>query len=308
MEACVQASQQPATTFAPIGGVSAWLASKMRERDDWIFALTDQEIEEIDAAIERTRELDIQDIEKDDFQLPMLAKKLERLRAAVKDGIGFSYVRGLPVDRYDREGQLRMYWGISRHIGDPIPQNRNGHLIGHVIDVGDAVGEYDKRLAQSRFELAFHSDSCDVVGLLCLRTAKAGGLSAIVSAVAVHDEMLRRAPHLCAALYQPVLLDRRGEVPTGGKPWFRMPVFAVHKGRFSGYGPLPQYIESAKRFTDAPAMTEEQHAAVKLFYEVCGDDRFCLRLPFQPGDIQFLQNHVVFHSRTEFEDWPELTR
>jgi len=230
------------------------------------------------------------------------------MRATIKDGIGFSYVRGIPVEQYDRDTQLRAYWGISRHIGDPVPPNRNGHLIGHVIDVGDTMNDYSKRLAQSAFELAFHSDSCDVVGLLCVRPAMRGGLSAIVSGLAVHDEMLRRAPNLCAALYEPVLLDRRGEVPPGGKPWFRMPVFAFHKGRFSGYGPLPQYIESAKRFTDAPAMTAEQDAAIRLFYEICGDDRFCLRLPFRPGDIQFLQNHAIFHSRTEFEDWPDATR
>jgi TfdA family taurine catabolism dioxygenase TauD len=308
MDARVRTRRERATGCAPIGGASAWLAGEMRERDDWIFAVTDQEIEEIDRAIERTRALDIREIEKDNFQLPTLAKRLERLRAAVKDGIGFSYVRGLPVDRYDREGQLRMYWGISRHIGDPIPQNRNGHLIGHILDVGDAIGDYNKRLSQTRSELAFHSDSCDVVGLLCLRTAKAGGLSAIVSAVAVHDEMLRRAPRLCAALYQPVLQDRRGEIPAGATPWFQMPVFAVHKGRFASYGPTPQYIESARRFTDAPAMTDEQNEAIKLFSEVCADERFCLRLPFQPGDIQFLQNHVVYHSRTEFEDWPDPTR
>jgi hypothetical protein len=309
MDAASQCIQESAMAREPIGGPSAWLATGLRHRD-WAFALTDKDVNEIDAAVEQSRaaRLRIQGIEKDDFRLPNLSSKLQELRTVIKDGIGFGYVRGFPVDRYDREGQLRVYWGLARHIGDPVPQNRNGHLIGHVIDVGDTVSDYNKRIAQTTSELAFHSDSCDVVGLLCVRTAKRGGLSAIVSAIAVHDEMLRRAPDLCAALYEPVLLDRRGEIPPGGKPWFRMPVFTLHNGRFAGYGPLPQYIESAKRFTDAPQMPAKQVAAVKLFYEICGDDRFCLRLPFKSGDIQFLQNHLIFHSRTEFEDWPDPAR
>jgi hypothetical protein len=31
-------------------------------------------------------------------------------------------------------------------------------------------------------------------------------------------------------------------------------------------------------------------------------------LDFRPGDIQILHNHVVLHSRTAYEDWPEPTR
>jgi hypothetical protein len=87
-----------------------------------------------------------------------------------------------------------------------------------------------------------------------------------------------------------------------------MPVFTVHKGQFNGYGPLPQYIESSQRFADAPRLTERQRAAIDLFYAICAEDRFCLRIPFEPGDIQFLQNHLVFHSRTAFEDWPDKAR
>jgi hypothetical protein len=298
------------TLPAPVGGPAAWLAADLRRRDDWICTLSDRDVDEIDDAVRHTMAQGrrIQDIGKDDFPLPSLSARLRQLRAAIKDGVAFGYIRGIPVARYDRETQLRVYWGLCRHIGDPVPQNRNGHLIGQVIDVGDTVADYNKRLTQSTAELAFHSDSCDVVGLLCVQTAKSGGLSAIVSAAAVHDEMLHRAPDLCAALYEPVVLDRRGEVPPGKTPWFEMPVFTRHNGQFNGYGPLPQYIESAQRFPDAPRMTARQHAAIALFYSICSEERFCLRIPFQPGDVQFLQNHLVFHSRTSYEDWPDPAR
>ncbi|MGE0422149.1 MAG: TauD/TfdA family dioxygenase [Reyranellaceae bacterium] len=294
--------------LAPIGGPSAWHADDFRDSDDWMLELRDDDRAEIDEAVRRSRPLDIQAIGRDDFALPGLSSRLAALRTRIKDGAAFGYVRGIPVERYDRETQLRVYWGISRHIGDPVPQNRNGHMIGHVIDVGDRPDDVNRRLTQSNAELAFHSDSCDVVGLLCVRTAMRGGTSAIVSAIAVHDEMLRRDPELCAALYEPVVLDRRGEVPPGATPWFEMPVFTRHNGRFNGYGPLPQYIESSQRFADAPRLTERQRAAIDLFYAICAEDRFCLRIPFKPGDIQYLQNHLIFHSRTAYEDWPDSAR
>lgn len=302
----------PATPTAPgpIGGPSAWHAPTMAERDDWIFRLGPEEVGEIEAAVALTRQRDlpIQEIEAADFPLPRLGARLQALRHRILHGAGFGYLRGIPVERYDRATQLRAYWGLSRHIGDPVVQNRNGHMIGHVIDVGDSVQDVDKRLTQSKAELAFHSDSCDVVGLLCIRPARSGGLSTIVSAVAVHDEMLRREPDLCAALYRPVVLDRRGEVPPGSKPWFEMPVFTWWNGLFNGYAPLPQYIESARRFADAPRMSDEQHAAVRLFYEICAEERFSLHIPFEPGDIQFLHNHLTFHARTAYEDWPDGAR
>jgi hypothetical protein len=31
-------------------------------------------------------------------------------------------------------------------------------------------------------------------------------------------------------------------------------------------------------------------------------------MEFQPGDMQFVCNHWVLHSRTKYEDWPELER
>lgn len=294
--------------LAAISGPSAWHASDYHNRDDWMLELTDADRAEIEEAVRCSRALDIQAIGSGDFVLPGLSGRLQALRARIKDGAAFGYVRGIPVERYDRETQLRVYWGLSRHIGDPVPQNRNGHMIGHVIDVGDRPDNVDRRLTQSNAELAFHSDSCDVVGLLCVRTAMRGGTSAIVSAIAVHDEMLRRDADLCAALYEPVVLDRRGEVPPGKAPWFEMPVFMRHNGQFNGYGPLPQYIDSSQRFADAPRLSTRQRAAIDLFYAICADERFCLRIPFRPGDIQYLQNHLIFHSRTAYEDWPDSAR
>ena len=287
----------------PVGGSFAWTPAEVTRRDDWILRLGDGDIAEIDAAVAATRGLAIPEIERDDFRLDRLTTRLGALRAQIRSGLGFGYIKGLPVGRYDREALIRIYWGLCRHIGDPVTQNRNGHLVGHVIDVGDSVADANKRITQTNAELCFHADSCDVVALLCIDRARSGGESMIVSGVAVHDEMMRRSPELLAELYKPIYMDRRGEVPPGKHPWFGMPLFTWHRGGLNGYAPVLQYIESLSRFPEAPRMSNAQKAALDLFYRLCDD--MCLRLHFEPGDIQFLQNHVVFHSRTAYVDGPD---
>lgn len=301
---------EPATAPGPVGGPLAWRAADLQADTSWVHRLTGEEIAELEAAavLTRARGLDILDIRKADFPLPLVSRKVETLRADIMNRFGFGYMRGLPVDTYDRDTLMRIYFGLSLHIGDIVPQNRNGQMIGHVIDIGTDVNDYNKRLTQTHAGLSFHSDSCDVVGLVCLHTAMRGGESALCSAISVHDEMMRRAPELCRALYQPVTVDRRGEVPEGKAPWMRIPVFMWQDGVLNGYAPLEEYIRSARRFEEAPRLTEEQEKAIELFFSICSDPKFAVRIPFEPGDFQFVHNHVVFHSRTAFEDWPEEAR
>jgi hypothetical protein len=298
--------ETPALPAQPIGGSFAWTVPQVMERDDWICRLGEADVAEIDEAVRltRTRGLAIQEIGRDDFPLGRLTMRLGALRAQIRSGLGFGYIKGLPVERYDRETLIRIYWGLCRHVGDPVTQNRNGHLVGHVIDVGDTVDDHNKRITQTSAELCFHTDSCDVVTLLCLNRALTGGESMIVSGISVHDELLRRRPDLLAELYKPIYMDRRGEVPPGKMPWFGMPLFSWHRGLFTGYSPVRQYIDSLARFPDAPRMSSAQREALDLYYAICEEDAFCLSLHFEPGDIQFLQNHVVFHSRTAYVDRP----
>jgi hypothetical protein len=298
------------TAPGPVGGPLAWKSADLDQDKRWIHHLNAEEIAALEAAAEETRRRDIPvlGMRKADFQIPVLAPRIEALRADILNRFGFGYMRGLPVQRYDRDTVMRIYFGLALHLGDIVPQNRNGHMIGHVIDIGTDVNDYNKRLTQTSAGLSFHSDACDVVGLVCLNTAMKGGESALCSGIAVHDEMMRRAPDLCRALYQPVTVDRRGEVPEGKQPWMRIPVFMWQNETFNGYAPLQEYIRSAKRFTEAPQNTVQQDEALDLFFSICNDPEFAARIPFEPGDIQFVHNHVVFHSRTGFEDWPDAAK
>ncbi|WP_374449441.1 TauD/TfdA family dioxygenase [Stella sp.] len=252
--------------------------------------------------------LDIMQIKAADVPLPHAARTLAEARKDCLERFGFSVVRGFPISIYDPEMQARIYWCVSRHLGDPVPQNRNGHMIGHVIDVGDDVNDPTKRITQTTAKLQFHGDSCDVIGLMCLHPAMAGGESRIVSVTTMHDEMFRRAPDLCRALHLPLIEDRRGEVPPGGNPWAAIPIFMWNGKRLAGYGPLDAYLESAKRYTDAPPMSQEQWDGLRLFREICEEPGVALNTNLQVGDIQYMHNPVVFHARRSYRDWPEPER
>lgn len=67
-------------------------------------------------------------------------------------------------------------------------------------------------LYESHLCIAGHVDTADVVALVCLQTAKEGGLSSWASSVSIYNTMLRERPDLVAALMQPLYVDRKGEV------------------------------------------------------------------------------------------------
>jgi SAM-dependent methyltransferase len=188
----------------------------------------------------------------------------------------------------------------------PVSQNGKGHILGHVKDLGDK--SFDKptdRGYQTHDKLPFHSDSCDVVGLLCLHHAKRGGASTVVSTVRIYNEMLKRAPELVRALAEPIYRDRRGEIPEGGKPHYPLPVLNWCDGYLSIFW-QGGYIRSAQRFEALPRHSPDLLAALDMFGSLARELAF--HMDFQRGDIQFLNNHVTVHSRTEYEDFDEAER
>ena len=142
---------------------------------------------------------------------------------------------------------------------------------------------------------------------MCIQPAKAGGLSSLVSSVTIYNEMRARAPELARVLFEPIETDRRGEVPPGALPYFRIPVFNWHKGLLSAIYQR-QYIDSTRRFPELPPFTPEQVAALDLFDTLANDPTLNFHMKFRPGDIQLVHNHTLLHDRTAFTDWPEPDR
>ena len=289
-------------------GMLAWYGPELQfDTDRWVLQLDDAEISEIEAAARKIIEQDtsIVEIRKENFMLPLLGPRLEELTKQLIDGIGFGLVRRIPVERYSVQQAAIMFCGIGAHLGNARMQNGKGHVLGHVCDLDMHSDEPDVRIYQTHERQTFHTDSSDIVGLLCLKKAKSGGESLLVSAVTIYNEMLDSRPDLARLLFDPIATDRRGEIPEGMQPFFSIPVFSWdHECLTVMY--QRQYIDSAQRFDDAMRLTPEHIQALDLFDELANNPDLNMSMQLEPGDLQFVYNHGLLHDRTGFEDWPDV--
>jgi alpha-ketoglutarate-dependent taurine dioxygenase len=293
-----------------IEGAAAWVGTQMASRNDWVWRLSADEIAQIEKAVDyfRATGLPMADISEASFPLPDLKPTLTTVLHELLEGRGFVMVRGLPVKSHDMASTAIAYLGLGRHFGTLRSSNAKGHLLGHVKDVGADISNGNTRFYQTNRRLEYHTDSADIVGLLCLQTAKSGGESFIASSTTVYNEIAKRRPDLLVAAMQPYPTDRRGEIPPGMKPYFEIPIFNWHAGKLSGIY-LRHYIEEAqRRFADAPRLSAQQVEVMDLIDALVNDPSIHLQMQFEQGDMQFLHNHQILHSRNDFENWPEPER
>ncbi|HKG45565.1 MAG TPA: TauD/TfdA family dioxygenase [Pyrinomonadaceae bacterium] len=281
----------------------------MAEHGDWVEWLSEKEIGEAERAVREVEEtkVDFAALSAKDVPLPTLGPRLRGMLDEVLNGRGFVLIKGLPVGRWTRREAAVAFLVIGVHLGNLRMQNAEGHLLGHVRDLGRSSHDPNTRIYQTNERQTHHTDSCDVVGLMCLRTAKSGGLSSLVSSTTIFNEMRRRRPDLLKVLLQPIETDRRGEVPEGSKPYFNIPVFNYHDGLVSAIYQR-QYIESARRFPGVAPLSPLQFEALDILDQLANDPKLNLMMELQPGDIQLVHNHTILHDRTAFEDYPEPDR
>ena len=206
----------------PVVDPADWGAKAMATSDAWLIKLNSNDIKDLHAAVASfdRKGIDVMPLSKEDFALPHLAPKLAELRGDLLYGRGFVLLRGLPVDAFGKRGSAIVFWAIGQHLGDDVlSQNKRGHVLGHVTNLGQSRSNPSQRGPYSREEIPFHVDCADIVGLLCMEVSKSGGKSSLVSSVAVYNEMLKRRPDLVGVLCKPLYRYRRDEgamVPAGG--------------------------------------------------------------------------------------------
>jgi hypothetical protein len=306
-----KSSFAPAMPMQAIEQLSAWQGLDFKSAGDFAHRLTDAEIAEIDTAVRAIlqRGIDHIAIDRHNFTLPQFGKRLILIRDEVLlRGRGFMVIRGLPVERYSIEEAAAAFLGIGAYFGKPVSQNGKGHILGHVKDLGRSIDDPTARIYQTTHKQTFHTDSVDIVALLCLKTAKTGGLSRIVSSMFLYNEMFRRRPDLAVVLFEPFCFDRRGEVAPGENGYYEIPIFHWYANQLSVIYGNRYYIESAQRFPDASRLTTKQIEALDLFDALANDPSNYLDVEFKPGDMQLIHNHVILHDRTDYEDWPEPER
>ena len=290
-----------------IGGPAAWTGAEMQERDDiWLYHLTPSDIGDIEQAAKHYLSLgrDIGEIRKEDFPLPVFGAHLAALKDRLINGHGFEVLRGLPVAQYTQEMAAAIFCGIGAHLGSARSQNAQGHILGHVRNIGADPNDPNARIYQTAARQTFHTDSADIVGLMCLRDAKEGGDSLLVSAETIYNRMRAARPDLLQLLFDPIATDRRGEVPDGMDPFMTIPPLNWHTGKLTVFYQR-QYIDSAQRFPEAMRLTPAHVEALDMFDELANDPSLHLKMRLDPGDMQFVYNHAQLHDRTGFTDWPE---
>ncbi|MBI4851020.1 MAG: TauD/TfdA family dioxygenase [Acidobacteria bacterium] len=292
---------------APINASTAWLGKTMSLESNWIHKLQGSELAEINTALEKAKSTNkpLPELTYKDFPLTNLIATIKSWLKELNDGLGFLLIKGLPVQNYSQQEIEIIYYGLSLYLGKPVSQNAAGDLIGHVRDTGANSKNPGVRLYQTREKQDFHCDGSDLVGLLCLKRAKSGGLSRIVSSMSIYNKILESRPDLVDLLYQPMYFDRNNEEPIGEPPFFPLPICHINQGKLRFFY-IGWYIRKAQRHKEVPRLTKQQLELLELIELTANDSEYYLDMDFDVGDIQFLNNGVILHSRTEYEDYDEV--
>ncbi len=297
-------------TPQPLTGRAVWTGAALDASGDWIRTLDAAQLAEIDTALRNLRRPGL-DFARDDFPLPLTAPLLADISDELENGRGCVRLRGLPVRRYSEDELRRIFWGIGRHLGTAIYQNAKGEIMGEVRDetkraVQTFTPTEEGRVASARARsrstgpLRWHTDRCDVIALLCVRNAQEGGLSKLASIPAIHNAILARRPDLLALLCQDYWRARPAD-EDGLSPdnVFAMPVFGFADGKITSQYSRT-YVEQAQEVARVPRLTAAQNEALDMLAAVA--DELCLLSAFEEGDIQLLNNHVIYHGRTGYAD------
>ena len=286
----------------PVTHLAAWRGTDFACVDDVSFVLKPRHLKAFDRALRavRARSLDVNTIEKDDFDLDAIADDIEAIRNEILHGRGIVIIRGFPVHAYSLEDVEILYWGLGTHLGTGESQSSMGDRLGHVRDVSGK--DPNERAYRNSVGIMAHTDLTDVVGMLSIAKAKSGGLSTYTSALAVHNHILATRPELLAPLYRGFRYHRFGEQAPGEPAVtpFEVPVLSERDGLVSARY-VPEYITMAAAELGEP-LPELDRAALAYFNELAASKDLRFDLMLEPGDLSFINNYTVLHTREAFDD------
>jgi len=282
-----------------VQGAHVWSGAMFSGQDGWIVRLGSAERAELEAAADglRARRIALEDASREDFDLPQLEGVLGNVRRELEHGRGFVMLRGLPVQSYSAEDLAVLFWGVGTHLGVGVSQSRAGDRLGHVID----TGVRDQRYYNRGGEIEFHMDPVDVVGLMCLQGARSGGESRIISAMRVHNDILRERPDLMPVLRRGFHYSRLAQNPhaMGADRYTAEPV-AVFKEGGAGMECYYLPVSIRKAAEDGAPFDARDEEALQFMAQVCARPEHFLDMTFSEGDMQFLNNRTVLHARTDY--------
>lgn len=291
----------PTLVTAPAEWRGDWLQER---RETWLIELSPAQIREVRSAAQAVLRSGkaLSDATRADAPL---CEQMDDVRARLQKGIGVVLLRGLPARDMCKAEASAAYWLLGLQLGDAVSQNVAGETIVDIRDTGASAVDHNTRLYKTRAELTFHTDGADVIGLMCLRGAKSGGLSRICSSVYVYNEVVRRRPDLAALMEQPFHHHAHGQFGANGPKTFQYPIVSRDRGVFRMFLLLWYIRNAAADFPDIATLTPSHHALLDLLETIPIEPGVALDMQFQEGDIQFLKNSIILHARTEYEDFED---
>ena len=286
---------------------AVWYGKELTSRSDWQFALTDEHVAELQAALAAVTHTATYEITREAFALATLGPQLRAFQDALETGPGLVRISGFPIDRYKPGQANRAYWGMMQHLGTPVSQSATGERLFAVRDAGFADDDRRARGPNTKKRLSFHTDRCDVIGFLCVQPAASGGENFVVSSAALYNTIEHERPDLLEVLKQPYYYQRH-TVDTGNDlPYCQQPIFSFCEGHFA-CSFLRVLIDRAYASGEVPPMSDEQREALDFLEEVAERPSMQVRFFQERGDIVLLNNWATLHRRTEFVDHPDAER
>jgi TfdA family taurine catabolism dioxygenase TauD len=305
--------RSPGIAQARITGASAWRRNDLH-KDNYLVPLTGACFDEIRRVADELRQFPLPTIVRrpEDFEMPACRTAMGEARRILRHGVRFAIVDRLPLDEIGVAAAIGIYWLLASMVARPVAQSLDGKLIYDVLDTGkQALPGSGVRPDQTNIELKFHTDNSynamppEYIALLCLRTAQRGGHSRVASFHTLHNILLQRHPELLPRLYQPFWFDRQREFHPGEPSVFAAPVFTDGgevRARFSAHQIRGGYALRGEK------LDNEGAATLAALLDLFEDEELSADFDLEPGQMQFVDNRVLGHARTRFEDFSEPER
>ncbi|KAI5466071.1 hypothetical protein BGZ63DRAFT_375231 [Mariannaea sp. PMI_226] len=275
----------------------AWTGAQFANREtDYIYTLTELDLCEAKMALQHFKDLGLDGdlVSRDNFPLPTLGPRLDKIRRDVYNGKGFGVIRGLDPQKYSVEDLTVLHLGIQSYIANRHGrQDKKGNMLVHIIaDNSSKLKAGHHRHSTS--PITFHNEEAgDVISWLTRNTAASGGKCIISSAYTVYNVLAASRPDLIRIL-------ARSDWPFAMPHFQCRPVLFYHEGRIIiNFGRVPLIGNNVHpRSKNLPAVTPRQIEALDAIEAVAKATQ--LEISTRPGDMHFINNMSILHRRAGF--------
>jgi len=258
----------------------------------------------IDALLAEVRSKPLDAIAAEDVRDEVVREVMAGVRRTVLEGRGAVVLTGLDISAYSVEDLERIYLALGTRIGRPAYQSPARDLVGHVRKAPSST----PRGYLTDLELKPHADSHEILSLMTVRKAAGGGgVSGLVSSLAIHNKIFETRPELLAPLYEGFFYGAHETRPID-QPITptKVPVFCCVDDKVSCMINGFFMMTGARRLgVELPADLKE---AMACFYALSEDPELIVRFTMEPGEMMFWSNYTNLHARTAYQDTPEHSR